>query len=205
MGVDAEMFVKVRPPLSDRQVQRLAYELGAAFGPERFWVVREHGWHSLEAISKYEQDGPTIRPKAGEQFIRVRLGTRYYGEGYERGDLPTILMVAEWLEHRIPQEKGHPSAEVWYGGDSSGICAKRFDAEARLRLFRYFVKNGHEPYRSYGGDDGTLSRHCSFCNEPMRRTMWGGGDERGGFSCDGCGLYEVTKDHGRTWAAEKQC
>lgn len=200
MGVDAEMFVRVRPPLSDRQIQRLGFEMGGAFSPGKFWVDRKQNRRALYAIDRYEQDGPTLRPKEGEQFVRVQLWDRFYGEGYERGDLPFIIMVAEWLEHRIRAVDGNESAEVWYGGDSSGICATRFDAKRRLELFRYFVEQAHRPYRT-GWDLGgaKLSRHCTFCDEPMVQYMWGGAD-RAGFSCHGCGLQEKTENGGMTWA-----
>lgn len=207
MGVDAEMFVKVRAPLAARRVKRLAYEMAEAFGPDKFFIARgdDMGGYvsrALAEVKEYEQDGPTLRPKDGEQFLRVHLWTRYYGEGYERGNLPLIIMVAEWLEHRIIQEPGVRSLEVWYGGDSSGICASRFDAKARLALFKHFVNQGHAPYHAGWGTTPGLSRDCKFCEEPMRQTMWGGNDT-GGFYCAGCGLYEVTRDRGCTWAKEK--
>lgn len=43
MGVDAEMFVRVRRPLTPKKVQRLAYEIASAFGPKSFFVSKEHG------------------------------------------------------------------------------------------------------------------------------------------------------------------
>jgi len=47
--------------------------------------------------------------------------------------------VAEWLERRVPE------CVVWYGGDSSGICAELFDTPARKKLLEHFAsENGHE-------------------------------------------------------------
>jgi hypothetical protein len=200
MGIDAEMFVRVRPPLSEDRVRRLSYEAVSAFGTGKLWVDREHGRRPIYAVDRYEQDGPTLRPKKGEQFLRLSMWARYYGEGYERGDLPTIIMLAEWLEHRVRAEPGNESAEVWYGGDSSGVCAAPFGAKERLALFVHFVEVGHAPYRSGWSTDSALSRRCDFCDEPMRQYMFGGRD---GFECEGCGLQEVTPDRGRTWEKQK--
>lgn len=197
MGVDAEMFVKVRPPMTDRQVQRIAFEMAGAFGHEKFWIDREQNRRALTVVEDYTQDGPTIQPKTGEQFVRVSLWSRYYGEGYERGDAPLIIMVAEWLEHRLRAEPGNVSAEVWYGGDSSGINAYRFDAKARLALFKHFVGSAHRPYDRGWDEERGLSRHCKFCDEPMNR--YGYGANYASFACRGCGLEEESRDGFRTW------
>src|SRR5690348_13844539 len=103
MGVDCEMFVRTKTPVTPAQVRRWAYELVSAFGTDLLWVTRPgestfdpEGRHALEIIDKHDQDGPTILPRKGETFIRARLWTRYYGKGYERGNLPAILAIADW-------------------------------------------------------------------------------------------------------------
>lgn len=188
MGVDAQMLVKTRRALSENAVHALALDLAEAFGPEKFYLNREAddygdgshypAHHALSIVDKFEQDGDTIFPSPGEQFIEVHTWHRYYGVGYERGDLPTYIGIAEWLERRIP------GCAVFYGGDSSGICAEPFDAASRAALMDHFAKVGHKPYRG-GWDrerDGPL---CDFCRIQMQRCGWG--PEWAAWSCAGCG------------------
>lgn len=201
MGVDAQMFVKTRNPLSEKEVRRLAVDLCEAFGADKFaigedWPIYDDsydkqvgkGRHSLQIIKKYNQDGPTLKPKKGEQFIEVHMWTRYYGPGYERGDLPFIIAVAEWLEIRIP------GCEVWYGGDSSGINAELFDKAARSALFEHFVKGGHRAYRGYFGQGRGTQPLCGFCDYAMNN--YGGGPGVEFYGCDGCGKKVVRESTG---------
>lgn len=193
MGVDAQMLVRTRQAMSVADVRKLAGNLAATFGPDQFWIWDDHknkdgtiGRHCLELIKEYHQDGDPIFPEPGETFIEVHLGTRYYGIGYERGDIGFIIHVAEWLEANIPD------AQIFYGGDSSGICAEPFDREARRKLFAYFCKVGHEPY--VGGFGGILSDRespptCEFCQRTMIST--GGGGGKTFYYCSGCGRKEI--------------
>lgn len=201
MGIDAEMFVRTRQPLTPEQVRILAFRLGETFGADSFYRDRENMRHHLVVVDRYEQDGPDLLPEPGEQFLRVHLWTRYYGVGYERGDLPFIVALAAWLETNIP------GGEVWYGGDSSGVCAKPFGQRQRNALFRHFARQGHEPYA--GSFDRSLGRGdrpvCGLCRQPMRQTMFSAGTD-GGYTCVGCGhemerrggvLQEPSKQGGR--------
>ncbi len=198
MGVDAEMFVQVKPPLSDREVERVAFELGSAFGHRQFFIDRtgkygEGGQHAVQPVDVFTQDRPNIKPKRGEQFLQVHLWTRYYGIGYERGDLPLILSIAQWFDLRLP------GCEVWYGGDSSGILAVHLDAVERASLWAHFVKHARRPYLDrFGQGLGGTSRHCTFCDEPMMQ--YGFGAKYEAFSCAGCGFQEETRDSGLSWA-----
>lgn len=120
MGVDVEMYVRVKPPLSEPRVTALAGEICEAFGAKHFVAdgpgpleVVEPGDSVYGSLS--ETAGVRIEREPDEQIICVHLISRYYGEGYERGDLLLIVSVIEWLEQRIP------SAEVWYGGDCESL------------------------------------------------------------------------------------
>ena len=200
MGIDAEMFVKTKQEYTSEQVRHMAHNLAEAFGHGRFTIIRPergyswlpNGQHCLELVTEYEQDGPPISPENGEQFIRVHMGTRYYGEGYERGDLPFITGVARWLEARIPD------AEVWYGGDSSGVCASHFDKAYREKLWDLFCKTGHEPYQHYFASGRATRPDCDFCLKPMVEFGWGPG-EIVRFRCAGCGHVLITADGGETF------
>lgn len=189
MGVDAQMLIRTRQSMSAAGVRRLSGSLAAAFGPDRFWIWDDHknedgtiGRHALELVKEYHQDGDPIFPEPGETFIEVHLGTRYYGKGYERGDISLIIHVSEWLEANIPD------AKIFYGGDSSGITAEPFDVETRRELFAYFARSGHEPYTSHFGA-GKAGRDCGFCLRPMSNV--GGGGNKTFFYCAGCGKQEI--------------
>lgn len=145
------------------------------------WVRREAGGQVGMTTQVYTQDGPPILSKPGEQFIEVHLWTRFYGPGYERGDWPAIRATSEWLERHIP------GCEVYYGGDSSGICAAHLDGPAREHLTTHYLTHGHEPYR---GGRGSAPIHCDFCLRGMHDV--GGGQGRRFWRCDGCDLKTIT-------------
>lgn len=111
MGVDAVMLVWVPAVLSDEEVRahgaalRLA-DLGGLW-EEASCALDRAGWGG--AAGAYTLDPP---PGAGT-VLEVMLITRYYGPGYERGDVAAICGTAEWLKHRFP------GCVVYYGGDDS--------------------------------------------------------------------------------------
>lgn len=196
MGIDAQMFARTRVVRTPVEVRKLSVDLVESFGYDSFWIFPDAknddgtvGQHALEIISVYYQDGDDIVPEPGEQFIEVRLGTRYYGEGYERGDYPLIRAVADWIEIRMPD------VSLWYGGDSSGVEAVPFDRAERERLWVYFCFGGH---RAYHGTFGSISGEnrspvvCGFCDHAMITT--GGGGSISYWLCTGCG-QKVVRDN----------
>lgn len=142
----------------------------------------------------WEQDGPDIIADDGEWFVRVSLWGRYYGPGYERGDILSYCAIAEWIEANIP------NASVWYGGDSSDVCAEPFDAEARNAMRRHLVSAHGRDYwhsgmgRRFGGNP----EPCSLCipGEP-RFTGCGGSRDYDIVACGGCGRTFQGRD--ATW------
>lgn len=208
MGVDAQMLVRTRTQHTEKEVRRLAVDLCEAFGPDKFWIGEEWpiyagekqvgaGRHALQIITTYTQDGDDIEPEPGEQFIEVHIATRYYGPDYERGNLPFIVAVAEWIEHRIPD------ARIFYGGDSSGICAEPFDKTARAEAFAYFAKVGHRPYTGGFGRyvDAAKDVVCGFCDYAMHHCGGGGGlnlpTSYEFYRCGGCGKQAVRRASGQ--------
>jgi len=193
MGIDARMFVRTSKPVTDEEIRDLAYRLVEGIGPKHFFLDREGRYgvprHALSRLTEFDQDGPTLYPGRGETFIGVHLAGRYYGPGYERGDLPVILVVATWLEAAVP------GAEMWYGGDSSGATAAPFGPTERAALFEHFVHVGHRPYDQGFGlfcGDGSPPPICEFCARPM--FDFGGGGGRTFFSCGGCGIQVQRRD-----------
>lgn len=196
MGIDAEMLVRVTPPLEPLAVRRLAYRLAEGFGAERFLIDRAKDRHCLEIVQDYTQDGPDITPAEGEQFIRLNLFGRYYGAGYERGDLPFLLAVAEWLESAIPGSK------IFYGGDSSGVCAEPFDGPARDALWRHFIENGHRPYSGFFGRR-EVALSCAFCGGAQMANV-GGGRGVAFHVCGGCDFRLLLSADGSTREADRE-
>ena len=171
MGIDAQMFIKVREK---------SYRLASLLGYDKFFIRKEVGRHCLSLITEYTQDGPSIFPKKGETFIEVHMWSRYWGEGYARGDLPFIMSVAAVLEFFFP------GAEVWYGGDSSGVQAERFGPLERGKFWRAFCKDENSYSAGWGKGKGEVD--CNFCKRPMMCGTWfGGGSEATGWYCPGCG------------------
>lgn len=197
MGVDAEMFARVKRAVPEAEVADLAYRIAATFGQDQFIIFRPGEWgyvngqRAIERVEVYEQDGPDITPEPGETFLRVHLLGRYYGKGYERGHLPTYVCVAMWLEQNIP------GCSVWYGGDSSGICASAFGHAEREALMRHYCDVGHEPYESHFDRGGEIvNPMCSLCRRPAHR--YGYGNSYAAYRCLGCGWDVVTRDGGKT-------
>jgi hypothetical protein len=154
--------------------------------------------------AEYREDSDTpIKARRDECLLELSLYGRYYGPGYERGDILIYCAMAEWLEVNIP------GCEVWYGGDSSGVCAEPF-TEAKRRDLRnhlygaqgrdYFNRDG------WGGKPPVMPKACSLC--PMDRyhgNQFGFGQHGAyaAFHCDGCGKSVETRDSGSTWTEKK--
>lgn len=187
MGVDAEMLVKTWLPVSALNMKHLSWDLAQRFGCDVFWInPPDH--RAVEIVSSYSQDGLDIVPEAGETFVKVHLWTRYYGPHYERGDAVLIIAVARYLEKTLA-----PCA-VFYGGDSSGVCAEPFDAAARDKLWDHFAEHGHWPYQSYFGTHAPPAPVCDFCDHKMVNSGWGPDADH--YYCIGCGRHTDRKRDG---------
>lgn len=209
MGIDARMFVRIKGRenwLDPDKELATAVALSRVVGAGHFIITKalgddfpfekHHALSVLETLSQseasdygvedlvgnvvYFQDGDPIVADPDEQFIAVHLMTRYYGEDYARGDWPTIRTVAEWLELRFPK------GEVWYGGDSSGVCAEPLTRARRDQINRYFLTRGHSQYRGgWPSFEGANARPtCRCCEQPMESC--GGGQGETFWYCDGC-------------------
>ena len=199
MGIDAQMFAKTRAKLTEDGVRRLSVDLVSGFGREHFvlWNEEPDPHHALELTDVYTQDGPDIVPAKGETFVLAHLSGRFYGPGYERGDLPTYIMVADWLERRIE------GAEVWYGGDSSGVCAFKFDSHKREQFFAHFARQGNEPYESRRDVLAAGMKEqpvCGFCKIGMHACGFNCGPKHDLLTvyCPGCEEEWYAADGGRT-------
>jgi hypothetical protein len=184
MGIDARMCLRIKGNYSKEETLNLAVETYKRFG-NILWIPKGGDNHCIEIVEEYTQDGDSIFPQAGETILDVSLTGRYYGIGYERGNLPDYIMLAEFLEARIP------NVTILYGGDSSGVLAKPFDKETRKELFNHFVKYGHSPYTTYFDHekDGDI---CDLCKIPLIRNGWGKNYKA--WHCEGCGKAVEERD-----------
>jgi len=146
----------------------------------------------------YSQDGPPVFAADGEWLLEVSVWTRYYGVGYERGDILFICSVAEWVEANMQP------CEVWYGGDSSGVLLERFDSAARTKLRQHLYSQSGRDYFNYGMESkfGTPSP-CGLCVKGENRfQQYGMGANYAAVSCGGCGKSFETRDSGKTWTVK---
>ena len=148
----------------------------------------------------YFQDGPEILADEGECLLKANIWTRYYGEGYERGDLLFLCSLAEWIELNID------GAEVWYGGDSSGVLATPFPHDRRCELRRHLFSDSGRAYfglfQNLAGGRGEFGTPpaCGLCPGGLYRgNRHGFGSTFASFSCAGCGKTARTDDSGATW------
>lgn len=210
MGVDACMFFITTEPIEPDDLLALAYSLHESFprGVDVFRGFRNgkavftldeilavpRSRHCIEAIDVYEQDGPDIEPAPGQCFYEVHLSSRYWGPGYTRGDLPTILMIRRWLLSKVP------GCTVLYGGDSSGIEADVFNDELEAELWGLFIERGDTYHSSCrAGDKLDNEPVCQMCKRPYRRFGSSGNGQYAAYYCAGCGDSIQTSDGGKTW------
>lgn len=197
MGVDAQMVVATPEWLDDDALRRLSYETVAAFGTESLWVRRGDDFggprHALSRGTDYE----LIPAVAAKTTFTVHLWTRFYGPGYERGDLPLILNLARWFRSKLD------GCTVYYGGDSGEALLELTPVEGEGELWQHYVDNQHLPYTK-GWDrmthDGISLPECELCQEPVIRNGWGNGGQFAAAYCPGCGWNIETRDAGRSWA-----
>lgn len=196
MGIDAQMLLRIKGEITDDEILSLAINAYERFGSILFvWNRDDLGGkrHCITRETVYQQDGDDIEPEHGETFLEVHLSGRYYGEGYERGNLPNYIMLAEYFEAVLPGVK------VMYGGDSSGVCAEGFGKAERDALFAHFVKNGHSPYNSHFDRDHD-GPECDLCKIQMIRCGWGRNFKK--WYCRGCDTTIEERDGVRTVGRE---
>lgn len=173
MGVDAVIRFKLDNPLTDKEMNLVGYQLRSAF--------RKYIWRQEKDIFGEKNYG--IRRVTADWFgdepegnwYQVSTGISYYGPGYERGPLMTILGIATFLEALFP------NTPIYYGGDSDDNYPV-LDEQKKKELLDHFIKVQHIPYNSAFGRDKRVE--CPFCEQPMSPRMFSG--NRVGYDCTGC-------------------
>ncbi len=154
---------------------------------------RFDGGEAIYDGERFVQDGPDILPEPGEYLMEVALWTRYYGIGYERGDLITLCAIAEWCELNIP------NCEVWYGGDSSGVCAQPWPESERKKLRAHLFSEEGRSYYGLHSSSHLTPPPCSLCVKERGMNRYGFGENYTAVSCAGCGKSFTSRDNGKTW------
>jgi hypothetical protein len=128
MGVDAEMFALVEGEVPNEAVAVWDQILKQKFAPDR--ELRWNWYGAAVTNSDYEW-GAELPGEVGHTIIKIGMDAmRYYGRGYERGDIEHIIEIAEFVEQLIP------GAKIFYGSDC-GEFPETFGAEERAAILEY--------------------------------------------------------------------
>lgn len=214
MGIDARMVLRVKDKPSDKQLKEWSWRLAAAVGAEKLWLDKAEGRGAITLSYDYDEAGERVYngksyAQDGDPLIvtsywllEVHVSTRFYGIGYERGDLLGLCAVAEWCEQNIN------GCEVWYGGDSSGVMAQPWPEAARRALRQHLYSDEGREYFRHGERPNSFPHPelCSLCvsSEGFNRYGWGGGDTYVAVSCPGCGESFQSRDGGKTWKKDER-
>lgn len=201
MGVNVVMFAVVARELTVEEVRRESARMCSALGSWRYNVYRPGrlyggvGQHALEIAEPTDLDHHAMQLRGAHGTILcVHISTRYYGPGYERGDLVSISATARWLRDAFKPTM----CEVYYGGDS-GDNVTLFDDAAEAALWDHLRGDRSRAYFDWGSRHGGQRHVCDFCNVPTMDR--GGSDTDGILSCGSCG-GEWRQDR-RTGAVEE--
>ncbi len=198
MGVDAIIYAVSEIPLSDREVLTLSVDLAEAVGPGffsldpqgRYGDEPRHALSRVRRSSYLEELQPP--PEPGAEILEVNTLSRFYGEGYERGNFTDISAVCDWLTYR--------GLTVYYGSDSGGGIS--LWSARREKLWKHWAVNGGRPYREgFGQSSKEHQRICTFCDRPLTQNGWGAGFAH--YTCRSCFRDDRTNDSGKTWIVRR--
>lgn len=204
------------------QLRALSARLSDVIGHDHFFIKPEEGRHALSFVRdkyleyfedynqglkddgeepRYTADGPTVFWQDGdeivaqgnEQFIEVNIWSRYYGEGYARGDWKLLHFVILWCMYNIP------ASEVWYGGDSSGCVAELMTPQRLAELNHYYLTQGHDEYFRFAKNQ----YKCEFCQTGVENS--GGGGNHRFYHCNSCGTHWLLKSPDGAFGQQYVC
>lgn len=152
MGVDAIM--RVEADISDEELRELCFKAGCTFGSNRFWIEHKSGQRAFTRT---------------EHGFEVQWMQRYYGEGYERGDIFFVINLAEFFEYHIGR------CRIFYGGDFSDDMVE-LHSEERRKLKKHSFRVGRLPYIRSDGlplmSGNIPGPICDFCNVGERTASY---------------------------------
>ena len=135
MPLAAVMYVYLEEYRTDSLVAGLGAELMRQFG------LDDENFHAGGPLLYLPREDYDLAQAEGERgfLLSVNLYRDYYYVGYERGDLPLFVGIAEWLEQKLP------GCRVLYGADTTGDVIL-FDAPVRGVLMAYYNVVGWDLY-----------------------------------------------------------
>ena len=136
MPVAAVMYVYIEEYCPDSVIAELAAEL-----MRKFDLNNEDFYRGGPLVYMPREDYDLAHVVGESGFLlNVNILGPYYGVGYERGDLPLFVGIAEWLEQKLR------GCRVFYGEDSSGE-GYPFDEPLRAALLEYRRNAGYVYFR----------------------------------------------------------
>lgn len=213
MGVDAELYIRVPGKLSHQALRKISVDLVIAFGAHPFFLSRpEDNWlgakdypNGRHALSIANKKDHYLAIEEGSTLVECHLSGRYYGPGYERGDIVSILGIAKWLRARFDKDlrerdertaAGFAQCTLYYGGDSSSSLDV-LDDKLEAELWDHFCSKDSRNYFTKGWNpSGTTMPPCNFCKIDMVSS--GGGGACVYVHCNGCGArYAMNANTGK--------
>lgn len=143
MPLGVYMVFRTNKRLDYHSLEKLQQEFMTAFGfdLEDFYIDGPFVYPDIQELTDDLREITEANSEyIGSGFwININLWKSYYGPGYERGDIQQFVVIAEWLEERLP------NCHVYYGEDSSHVL-RRFDKTYRDRIIKYYELVKNEPY-----------------------------------------------------------
>lgn len=135
MPTSAVLFAYIEEYQADSVIAELGAEL-----IRQFDLTDEDfpGGGPLVYLPRADYDLAHVEGKPGF-LLDVNLYRNYYYVGYERGDLPLFVGIAEWLERKLP------GCRVFYGADTTDRVVS-FNAPVRDALTAYHNAVGWDIY-----------------------------------------------------------
>jgi hypothetical protein len=189
VGVDARIIVALDAPISDEDILVAAVKLATVFGPGNFriWEADKFadGEPARHALSRLTDPGSI---GSVDRAIECHLHSSYYGPGYERGNILTILGVCEWLERWAASRGG---GQVYYGGDD---CEPDlYSPELREALWAHVMSDESRAFYTKRRTDGTFL--CPTCAVHPFNTKNRPDHEY--YTCAGCDQHWILYADGR--------
>lgn len=189
MGLDAVMVVRLSAPITDADLVDASYRLAEAVGGEQFMlstnaaIDQDKRQRALNRVTDSYQVPSGCAMSDGE-WLDVAFCGRYYGPGYERGNLWIYIQTAEWLLRNFT------GCAVYYGGDSGGPNDE-WTSTLRDELIAHWAEHGHRPYHQnrWGQRPSVPDPECPLCEKPA--TQYGSGGQFASWTCDACGRHWV--------------
>lgn len=192
MGVDAHLFFRAPRALDDDTLRAWGFKIGERFYPSRFWQFDlddndGSAFPCLTRIRGYDDEGNDKVDPRGKTTISVRVATRHYGVGYERGDPLLIVGVADYIDTLSK------SKLTWrYGGDATWDDAGPFGVDERAAMLKHWRDVAHRPYMRGWGEEGL---QCPRCKSGSVSMSGSGPGSRTSGHCPGCGASVEKMDH----------